>query len=190
MSKTQSAPQTADELNNAEKIFVLLLRSDNSKEIPGNLWLQKEVFVISQKIESLNEYLDFGPHLQGPFSETVNNIAENLEYHGIVERDRRGLTLTDHGKDVADYIAEGSSDEILELISDVKKRLNDLSKDELLVYIYYTYPDMTTKSLEKSNLEKVRESAAKSLYTRDKVDLDKAADLAGMSKSKFRDKAI
>lgn len=174
-----------NELNNAEKILILLFSADRGKAIPGNLWLQKEAFLISESITPLEEYFDFEAHLQGPFSEAVNNIAEDLQYLGLINRDRKGMRLTEKGNELAELIEEGTEEEILELITDTKSKLNNLTKDELLVYIYYSHPDMTTESLEKVDLEPKRASVASKLYRRGKVDLEKGADLAGMSLSEF-----
>ncbi len=176
-----------NELNSAEKILLLLLSADRGKSIPGNLWLQKETFLIAESLQPLKEYFNFEAHLQGPFSETVNNMAEDLQYLGLLERDRKGLRLTEKGKDVAESVQKGTDEEIIEMVQDSKTKLNDLSKDELLVYIYYTHPEMTTESLEKEDLEPKRASVAEKLHQRGKVDLEKGAELAGMSVSSFQE---
>lgn len=175
-----------EELNNAEKILLLLLSADRAKTIPGNLWLQKEAFLIADSLSPLKEYFNFEAHLQGPFSETVNNMAEDLQYLGLLERDRKGLRLTEKGEELANLVERGSDEEILDLIEESKSKLNDLSKDELLVYIYYTHPEMTTESLEKEGLEPKRASVAKTLYQRGKVDAAKGAELAGIPLDSFQ----
>lgn len=187
MSRQDEQPKPS-ELNNAEKIVLLLLATQNEQAVPGNLWLQKQIFLIAEELPALAEYLDYEPHLQGPFSETVNNIADNLQYLGLVKRSRRGLELTESGSNSAKRIMSGSDAELISQIQSAKNLLNDLSKDEMLVYIYYTFPQMTTSSWEKEDLQEKRVSAAKSLYLRNKVDLEKAADLAGVSRSKFESK--
>lgn len=184
---SETASEDVEQLNAAEKIALHLLGANNQNSVPGNIWLQKEFFLLSRHIDDLQPYLGFEPHFQGPFSETVNNIKDNLEYLGFVERTRAGLQLTERGEQVEETIRKGSSEEILDLVEEIKDLLNDLSKDELLVYIYYSYPDMTSESLEKDDLEPKRKSVAKKLYQRGKVDQKKAAELSGHSVSEFEE---
>lgn len=180
--------ELTEELKSPEKMVLLLLSAAHEKAIPGNLWLQKELFYVSDSLPDLREFLDYEPHLQGPYSETVNNLAEDLQYLGLVERDRKGLRLTERGRKVAEIVEDGTNKQLLDLISDSKEKLNDLSKDELLVYIYYTNPEMTTESIEKEGLEPKRSSVAVKLYERGKVDLEKGAELAGLSVESFKQK--
>lgn len=175
-----------DQLDNAEKILLLVIGSDHNKAVPGNLWIQKETFEISQEIPPLQEFFDFEPHLQGPFSETVNNIIEDLQYLGLVERNRKGIELSEAGEGVYEDVRSGSDSTIIETIERKKALLNNLSKDELLVYIYFRHPEMTTESLELDHLQEKRVSVAKKLYERNKVNLETAAQLAGEEEEGFR----
>lgn len=176
---------TKEDLNNAEKTALLLAGLQNQKPIPGNLWFQKELFEVAQEVPSLSEYFDFEAHLQGPFSETVNNIVEDLQYMGLVDKDRHGIKLTRRGSELYNEIRDGSNDRYLEILRNKKDKLNDLTKDEVLVYVYYRHPDMTTQSLEKEDIEEKREIIAKRLYDKGKVDLETAATIAGVSKDEF-----
>jgi uncharacterized protein YwgA len=174
-------------LEPAEKIFLMLLYSDGGEAIPGNIWLQKEMFLIAKNLESLEEYLQYGPHIQGPYSEEVENMMENLQLEGLItKKDNGDILLTGEGEKVASSLYEGSEDEIISLIEDMKDFANDLTKDELLLYVYQTYPDMTPNSYEMDNLMPRKLHLAKKLYTKDKVSVEKASSLADLSIKDFK----
>jgi predicted HTH domain antitoxin len=187
-SVQHEAEEIADRLNTAEKLVLLLLDAQNGRAIPGNIYAQKEMFLLADKLPSdeLLSYLDYQSYFQGPFSETVNNIIEDLEYYGAASRDRSGIRPTKKGQAAANLIKGGTNDRVQSNIKEVKDLVNDLSKDELLVYVYYNYEEYTTESLEKEDLEGKRRRVAKKLYSQDKVDVEEAADLAGVSIGEFR----
>jgi len=175
------------DLKNDEQIFLLLLYADGGSAVPGNLWLQKEVFLIANHLEPLKEHLEYEPHIQGPYSETVKDLLENLQFRGYVRKRKSTgeIYLTEKGSQAASEIYQAADEDLTELVQDMKRFMNDLSKDELLVYIYYTYPGMTTESLEKEDLKHERKEIARQLYEKDKISIGKAAELAGTSVSEF-----
>lgn len=178
-------PHISKSLDNVEKIFLMLLRAGKNKPIPGNLWLQKEMFMIAKNLQPLENYLEFQPHLQGPYSESVENKLQNLEYKGFVSKRDRNIELTERGKEIVNEFYPSASKELIDLIEDVKNFVNDLTQDELLLYVYYTY-GMASESYELENIEQKREKLAKRLYKKGKVSLEKASELAGLSIFKFK----
>lgn len=191
MSRIKRDPNEIDfspreELDNVQKIFLLLLDAKNGEPIPGNLWLQKEVFQIAKNLEPLERYLEYEPNVQGPFSEDVKNIVDDLQYLGFVKKKGRSLEITEYGKQIADKIKKKAKKDLLKLVEDVKKFMNDLSKEELLLYIYSSYPEMKEESLEKEEVNQRRKDIAKKLYENGKVSIEKASELAGVTISQFR----
>lgn len=191
MSRIERDPNEIDfppreELDNVQKIFLLLLDAKNGEPIPGNIWLQKEVFQIAKNLEPLERYLEYEPNVQGPFSEDVKNILDDLQYLGFVKKKRRSIEITEYGKQIADKIKKKAKKDLLRLVEDVKKFMNDLSKEELLLYIYFSYPEMKEESLEKEEINQRRKEIAKKLYENGKVSIEKASELAGISISQFR----
>lgn len=182
----QDMTSKIENLDNAEKIFLILLEAYGGEAVPGNLWLQKEMFLIAKNLEPLENFLEFKPHIQGPFSETVKNILENLQFRGYVRKDGRHIELTSEGEELVQYIYDNASEDLVDLIEDIKRFVNDLSKDELLVYIYYSYPEMTEESYELEDIEAKRLDLAKRLYQKEKVSLEKASELAGRPLSEFK----
>jgi len=76
-----------------------------------------------------------------------------------------------------------------EAIEDFKKFLNDLTGDELLLFIYVSHPEYTEESAVRDDVLGKRLPTAISLYKKGKVSLEKAAFLAGLPIEKFLDKA-
>jgi predicted HTH domain antitoxin len=175
-----------DDLDQVDKLYLLLLHANGGEAVPGDLWIQKELFLLAKNLPKLEEALEFEPYLRGPFSETVEGIHDKLEVYGLVQRSHQGVSLTDKGERLVENFYDDVPDHIREVVVDIKTFANDLSKDELLVYIYYSYPDMTKNSMEKADLEDKRKRVARHLYDRGKVSIEKASELAGISISEFR----
>ncbi|MEI7857826.1 MAG: hypothetical protein WCH85_10025, partial [Methanomicrobiales archaeon] len=68
-----------------------------------------------------------------------------------------------------------------------KEFLNDLSRDEILLFVYVSYPDFMEKSAVCERVIRKRIPTAISLYKKEKVSLEKAAFLAGLPVEKFLD---
>ncbi|WP_248517986.1 UPF0175 family protein [Salinarchaeum laminariae] len=175
-----------DDLDQVDKLYLLLLDANGGEAVPGDLWIQKEMFLLAKNLPKLEDALEFEPYLRGPFSETVEGIHDKLEIYGLVQRTRHGVSLTSKGEQLMGDFYADVPDHIPALIGDIKDFANDLSKEELLVYVYYSYPDMTKNSMEKSDLEHKRERVARHLYDRGKVSIEKASELADMPISEFR----
>ncbi|MFC6825660.1 hypothetical protein [Halopelagius fulvigenes] len=175
-----------DDLDQVDKLYLLLLHANGGDAVPGDLWIQKELFLVAKNMPKLEEALEFEAYLRGPFSETVEGIHDKLEVYGLVQRTRLGVALTPKGEDLVEDVYAEIPDRIRYLVEDIKDFANDLSRDELLVYVYYTYPEMTKNSMEKEGLEGKRKQVARHLYERGKVSLEKASELAGVPMSEFR----
>jgi predicted HTH domain antitoxin len=76
----------------------------------------------------------------------------------------------------------------LEIIEDMKQLFKDLTYYEALGLVYFSYPEMTEKSLVRKEIENKREKIAISLLKKGKVSIAKAAEIAGMSMSSFYNK--
>jgi hypothetical protein len=99
------------------------------------------------------------------------------------------IGLTAKGQEVANRLKLKTSTETEEIISEMKAFLNDLSQDELLGFIYFSYPDMALESIKFDRIKAKRGEIAISLYRKKKVSLGKAAQIAGLSQEVFIKKA-
>ena len=137
-----------ENLTETQKYTLLLLSANNFEPIKGKLWYQKELFLLSENNEELAEETDFEPDFMGPYSETADEELEQLESARVVEKEGNKLKLTGLGQEIAKIISGNTTAEEKEMIEDFKDMLNDLTEDELLGFIYFTYPEMTEESIK------------------------------------------
>lgn len=174
------------QLNEVSKFILLLLGAKSGTPIPGPLWLQKEMLLIQDAIPSLADELDFEPYLMGPHSEIVANEAEELRKSNLIKIEGGKTNLTETGKLLTEELIRHADKKDLEKIEDLKDFVNDLPKDELLAFIYFTYPTddiktdaIKTESFEYQDLLPKRKKLARSLYMKGKISAHRAAQVAG-----------
>lgn len=170
-------------LSRAQKITLMILYVDGNP-IRGKVWYQKEIYLISKLDNQLKDQVEFEPHHYGPHSYEVQDALENLESDGLVDVNEE-IKLTAKGKEAAEYIKREFKAEELEFYLDIKRFLNNLSRMELLAYIYQTNKDMTTQSVELQNVKSKLLDYVISLYEKDKLSVAKAAEIAEMPLDKF-----
>jgi len=172
-----------DILSLTQKVSILLIGANSFQPVRGKLWFQKELFLIAQNSKKLAEEADFESDFVGPYSEIAEEELSQLQREGIVSKEK--IELTPQGRDVANKLRGQAPPQINELISEMKRFLNNLTREELLGFIYYSYPKMRIDSVEFADIDKNRVSIAVSLFEKQKVSLGKAAQIAGMSQADF-----
>lgn len=170
-------------LSDIQKVSILLLSSNCFERLRGKLWYQKELFLIAKNIPQLEEETDFEEDFLGPYSEIADSELEQLKIENIVEN--KNLKLTSHGQEISKLLSSKASPNLLQLISDIKSFANDLTNDELLGFIYFSYPTFTTESLEFKRIKENRLPISISLFKKGKVSLGKAAEIAGASQEEL-----
>lgn len=168
-------------------LVLALLYEGNQKGVKGDLFLQKEMFLVINYIEEMEDYADFISHFLGPYSEAVEIAKDNLVSYKLIKKESGKYYITKKGVEVFEEVNDKISRDQIKAIRYFKEFLNDLTKDELLVFIYYSFPEFTSESVKKKEVDESREEVAKSLYDKEKVSLEKAAELAGMSIEDFID---
>jgi len=173
-------------LSPLQALILLLLDANKGEPVKGKVWLQKEMFLLVHNTgkDEMIQGAQFEPHHYGPYSETIDAELDILRMMGLIEINRR-RSLKPMGRRLASKLRKIVSPEFLELVEEIKGNLNDLSEDELLAYIYFTFPNMTTESRVLERIKRKREGLAVSLYRKGKVSLSKAAQIAGMSVRDF-----
>jgi|CXWL01.1.fsa_nt_gi uncharacterized protein YwgA len=157
--------------------MIILLANADDVPIKGRTWLQKELFLLSERIEKLREDASYEADLMGPYSDTVEEELLNLEKIGAISIDSNKISLTKNGKDVARALEQKESKQIMEYIHDYKKFLNDLSEDELLCFVYSAHPEMTEESVKYKKLKPKMENILLNLVSKEKISLNRAAEL-------------
>lgn len=173
------------DLTEVKKYLILLLSDNNNQPINGKLWYQKELFMLSKNNKKLSDETDFEPYFWGPHSELADSEMEELSQLGVVKQVGNSYVLTDIGKKIAEDISKNSPKSEKELVHDVKNFLNNLNKDELLLFVYVTFPEMSEDAVELPGLLKRRKPIALNLYKQGKVSIGKAAELSGLSVSEL-----
>jgi len=157
--------------------FIILLADANDEPIKGRLKLQKMMYLLSDKIEEIKEQSSYDADNYGPYSEVVDEEARYLEQAGVLNGSHGEIALTKTGKEIAQEVSKNEPKTIMGVLNEYKKFLNDLTRDELLAYIYSAYPDMTEESVEYENLKPNMENHILSLIKKQKISSQRAAEL-------------
>ncbi len=182
-----SIEDIVEDLTDLDLAILLLLHVCNNEPLKGKVTFQKEMFLIADYIQKIWEKTEFIPHSFGPYSEAAEIEIGNLQSLGLVKEKDHEYQITNDGIAAIDKAKPVFTDEEIEAIQDYKKFLNDLMQDELLLFIYVSYPDYKEESTVYKQVIKRRIPTAISLYKKGKVSLEKAAFLAGLSIEKFLD---
>lgn len=182
---TMRPEEIAEKLTPVQIYSLLLARAGRGSPIRGKLWLQKEMFLLSRAIPELGSELGYEPSLKGPMSEALEWDVDQLVSVDLLHHEGSSYVITKSG----DVCAKAASHEVqpseLKAIDEVKELLNDLSKDELLAFIYFLHPDMITESEELEDLLPRREKLAVRVFEKGKVGLEKGAQISGVDVQKF-----
>lgn len=173
-----------DDLDELQSLMILLGHADNDTPIKGKLKLQKIMFLLSDRIESLREQSDYDPDMLGPYSEVVDEESQYLQDIGIFTEGNQ-LSLTNEGKEIAKELEKKESKHILDYLIDYKRFLNDLTSNELLCYVYSAYPEMTDESVEYKRLLPIMEDTLLNLVKKQKISLNRAAELLNKDPAKI-----
>ncbi len=134
-----------NEIEEAEKKLILLL---GLEEKPVNeLFIQKELFLLTQSIEELNNVFEFKKHYHGPFSEVIHDSLDDpLYFQNSFIKLGNKFSLTQEGKELFEKISNQEKEELLILIKFIREVYEKLDEDELLFIIYCSYPEFMEKS--------------------------------------------
>ncbi|MDK2939649.1 MAG: hypothetical protein PWQ51_1814 [Methanolobus sp.] len=181
----EEVDEIIEEMSELQKYIVLLLDSNSNAPIKGDSWFQKELFLIVKNIAQLEEESSFASDMYGPWSENADEQLEELEMDEVVSRLNKKMLLSQLGRDVAENLKVEVPEKDLEMIFDFKDLLNNLSSDELLTFIYFSFPEYTEESLVIGKIRENRVKNAIGLFNKGKISLQKASDIAGIPLEKF-----
>lgn len=184
-----SIEEIVEDLTDLDLAILQLLHAGNNDPLKGKVAFQKEMFLIADYIDKIREQAEFIPHTFGPYSEAAENEIGNLKSLGLVREERQAYHITPTGVEAIGKVRPVFTDEEIEAIADFKEFLNDLTQDELLLFVYVSHPEFTEESGVYEKVIRKRIPIAISLYKKGKVSLEKAAFLAGLPEEKFLDKA-
>jgi len=134
-----------------EDLVIMLVGSKDSP-VPSEFHLQKELFIVSNSMPRLKGLLVFEKHYRGPYCQEVDEIYKNpLNYDEIYEIKNRKISLNERGKKVYQDVLEKHKDvKKINLLLNSFKLVRDIydkfSEDELLYFIYRSYPEYIENS--------------------------------------------
>ena len=180
----------ASQLEKMERFFFMLLYApiDGSLSVPvqGETWLQKEMYALSRIFPDIEEDADFEAYHYGSFSESVDEVKDQYKNSKYVTKDPRGqLQLSAKGLELAEEVWRAATPEERRAVQEVKQAYNDMGRDELLLFMYGTYPETAENSDVRERIMANRRRLALNLYKKGKVSYQKAAELAGMRLDDF-----
>lgn len=171
-----------DTIDPLQRLIVLLATSNGGAPIMGQTKLQKMMFLLSKMSDDMVDRCGYGADNYGPYSEIVGEAARHLGEIGVLSFDDRGenISITLTGRRVAEEIAEGEDDNTLDIIDSCKDMLNDLPTDEVLAYVYSSYPHMAEQSVVYDRIKRNMERHIMSMLKKEKISSERAAELLGM----------
>lgn len=138
-------------------ILMFLFVSGNSRmkynePVIGKTRLVKELFLL-RETQKLKEIYTFEPDKYGPCSNEIIFDLDILIKEGMIQEHPHPYgtqySLTSKGCEEAKKFTD---DKIKSKIENIKKNYNDVPLNELLVYVYSSFPKYTIKSLIRNTL--------------------------------------
>ena len=172
-------------LDDTERIILFSIGSLGGTPLRSKVKLQKLHFLLSKAFPDLGSLFDYQPHLLGPYSEVVETVLEDLISLGLVYQSASAYELTREGKHVLDQLKPKK--ELVQIIEDFKKFLNDLPDNEILTFVYVFYPEYISESAKWDELKGRRADIAVSMLRKEKISFSKALEMSGLDGKRFTD---
>lgn len=169
------------------KIITLLCHACGGEPVRGKTKMQKLVFMLSG-IHGGDEEMGFEPDTYGPYSELVEAEERYLESLGVLSRGADRIEITKAGRKIAEALAS-QEPEMFETVEMYKEMFNDMSTNEVLAYVYGTYPDMAGKSLVYKKIKSEMDKHVMSMLRKEKISSGRATELLGESREYIIKKA-
>lgn len=176
-----------DNVKVVENYLVLLLGANDSP-IPSIFHVEKELFILSNINPKVKDNFSFEKHYQGPYSQIVKEVLEEpVYYKDAFIFDESGIKLSKTGKKTyLELVSTNKSNKrflvINSLLKLVREIYDKLSKDELALLVYLTYPEY----LEFSNISdrllknyEVKKKTITKLLSKGLIDNTRAEELLG-----------
>ena len=180
-------------MQNDKYVLGLLCMEDEygNKSIQGQTWIQKMLYVASKDHPELD--YEFKPFRYGMYSNKVKNVLTNLNKKGLVcidDTDENNIAIHPTAEGLEEYrkIAKHIKPEIYETLYDIKRTLNRLRYNELIVLLYTQYPEMLEASELKDKCDKWRENAALSMAYDNRVSFGLGVEMSGLDRDEFEEK--
>ena len=159
-----------------KEYILALLYANNKKSINGKIKLIKELFFIAKNIPSLLQEFEFHPYYNGPDSDVAEGYIDEMIQIGLINVNGSIFSLTDYGEK---FVSENNLNN--EIISEIKSFCDDLTDEELLILIYFSYPEMFYNSLIFNRILSNRIYIALSLLNKNKITYDEFKEISDLN---------
>ncbi len=105
------------------------------------------MFLLSDKLDEIKGQTSHDADNYGPYSEIIDEESVYLEDIGVFVTTPGEIELTRKGQEIANIFESEESEQIIHLLSEYKKFLNDMNANEILSYVYSAYPDMNANEI-------------------------------------------
>ena len=166
----------------------MVLYAIGSGGIPINslVNLQKVIFLCCRSLpEILGESFRFEAHKKGPYCSDIDETVLDLSSSGLLNS--KDLTLSVRGEDVYEVVSEGVREPLKSTIDYWKEFQQGLTEEELLTFVYSTYPDTVRNS---EVIDKIKRNLRKntvSLVAKDKISVVRGSEILDMDYIQFED---
>ncbi len=184
-----SIEDIVEDLTDLDLAILQVLHAGNNDPLKGTVSFQNGMFLIANYIEKIREQAEFIPHVFGPFSEAAENEMGKLKSLELVKENYHEYHITPTGVAALSKAKPAFTKEQIEAIQDYKEFLNNMERDEILLFVYVSYPYFIEKSAVYERGIRKRVPTAIALYKKGKVSMEKAAFLAGLPVERFLDHA-
>lgn len=184
-SNHDDVQRVRDSMEGTEKVVLYTIGSNNIP-IHNLVNLQKVIFLSSRSLpDILGGSFNFEAHKKGPYCSDIDETVLDLSSSGLL--DSKDLTLSDRGECIYKAVEEGIREPLKSTIDYWKEFQDGLTEDELLTFVYSTYPETVRNSEVIDRLRRNFRKNTISLVTKNKISVGKGSEMLGIGYVKFEE---
>lgn len=184
-ASNEESSRIRESLDGSERVILYAIGSEGLP-IHSLVNLQKILFLTSRSIpQVLGDVFFFEPHKKGPYCKDIDETVLDLSSCGLIDSDTLGLT--EKGSDVYGLIDSGIKEPLKGMVDYWKEFENGITEDELLTFVYSTYPDMVRNSEVIERVEHDRVKNIISLVKKGKISAERGSEILDMGYYEFED---
>ena len=157
--------------------YMLLLAGAGDESVRGHTMLQKMLYVLAKDADDEGVESTFRPHDYGPYSQQVADGLDALSRDGLVSHVQGKITLTSEGRAAARDAGRDLDETETAIICECKRFFNDMTNEQLLLYIYQVYPDMAVNSKVYNDIVPRAEEIVMGMVKEEKISSGRAAEI-------------
>lgn len=166
-------------------VLVLSVKDREQKKEMRKLQIHKTIKYFEYLREEEN--IDFSNFKYGGVSYELHENLLTLEECDLVEKVHGKYVLTEEGERAAQELMENLDREELRKLAFAKHQLNDLSRNELLYFMYRLLPETQKFSTEFEGLDRKKEILVPRLFMKGRINSTTAAKWLGVDEKAFLD---